>query len=114
MKSKKLLTGINHIKTLLTTFIKEPLFLVEVEGESAWPELIPGKIYFASKLKRPKVGNFIVFSSPRNKSEIFVKKIKQIRDNFYVVSGNVPWASSSKDFGEIHSELVLGAIINKP
>ncbi|MCP6719338.1 MAG: S26 family signal peptidase [Patescibacteria group bacterium] len=104
---------ISLTKKLPISFIKRLIFSVEVEGESAWPELIPEKTYLATGIKKPKVGDFIVFLNPENNKEILVKKIKSIEDNYYFVSGNVSWANSSKDFGLVPKELVLGKIISE-
>jgi phage repressor protein C with HTH and peptisase S24 domain len=99
--------------SLLTNFIKNLVFLVKVEGESGWPELIPGKLYLATNLIKPRVDDFIVFQNPDNQKEFFIKKIKEIKDNSYFVEGILPWAKSSKDFGPINKKLFFGKIIFK-
>jgi len=93
------------------SILKKSLFLVKVEGESAWPELVPEKIYFATSLLRPKIGNFIVFKNPKNNEQNFVKKIVKITPTGYEIQGLVSWAISSKDFGLVEEELVLGKIL---
>jgi len=84
---------------------------VKIEGESLWPELIPGKSYLASSLLKPKTGDYVVFKNPKNPGEVFVKKVKKIIDGSYEVNGTIPWSSSSKTFGLVPKELVLGKII---
>ena len=86
-------------------------FSVHIEGESAWPELISGKNYFATSFFKPKVGDFIVFQNPKNQKEIFVKRVAEIKNNYYYVEGTVSWATSSKNFGEVNKNLVLGKIL---
>jgi len=104
-------TDTSRIRISPISFIKTLIFLVKVEGESAWPDLIPGKRYFATKLLSPKPGDFIVFKNPNNKEEIFVKKILNLDKSSYFVSGNLPWSSSSSDFGRVSRKLVLGKVI---
>jgi len=87
------------------------LFLVKVEGESAWPELIPEKYYFATSLLKPRVGDFIVFQNPKNSEQNFVKKIKSVNSLGCEVYGLTSWSSSSKNFGLIKNDLVFGKIL---
>lgn len=88
------------------------LFFVKIEGESAWPQLIPQKRYLATNLFSPKTGDFIVFQNPKNRKEIFVKKVKETKNDSYFVEGTVSWATGSKNFGRVNKNLVLGKIIN--
>ena len=87
------------------------LFSVKIEGESCWPYLIPNKEYFATNLFKPKIGDFIVFQNPKNEKETFVKRVKEIDNNSYFVAGTVSWAESSKNFGKINKNSVLGKIL---
>ena len=98
-------------KRLPINFIKRIFFLVKVEGESLWPELVPGKRYLATSVLKPRAGDYLIFKNPKNLQEIFVKKIKNILDDSYEVSGTVPWSNSSREFGLVPDELVLGKII---
>ena len=100
------------IKNSPINFIKRILFSVTIEGESAWPVLVPSKRYFATCILKPKVGDFVVFKNPKNEEEIFVKKVRTIERGGYFVEGTVSWSSSSKEFGCIPRNLVLGKIIN--
>lgn len=70
------------------------LFTVTVEGESLWPELIPGKTYFATNIRQPRIGDYAVFQNPGNKKEFFVKKIHKITNGRSVLNGTVSWSSS--------------------
>ncbi len=99
------------IRYLLKSFIKRAIFLVKVEGESAWPELVPEKLYFATNLIKPKKGELVVFKNPKDKKEILVKKIKLIKKNLYFIEGTLPWSESSKSFGLVNKDLILGKII---
>ena len=120
MKSKMPLKNIMHIKSLLTDYkkntisrIKNLLFLVKVEGESAWPDLTPGKSYIATSIAAPKLNDFVIFKNPANLREYYVKKvIRKYKDNYFV-AGNISGANSSREFGLIDQKLILGKIIKK-
>lgn len=99
------------IRNSLISYIKRLIFLVKIEGESAWPELMPERLYFATNFLKPKIGDFIIFKNPKNQKEILVKRIKSTRKNSYFVQGTLPWAESSKDFGQITKDLILGKIL---
>ena len=96
---------------LILDSLKFLLFNVKVSGESGWPQLVPGKRYFASGLFSPRVGDFIVFKNPRNSEGVFVKKVTATRDGGYEVAGTVSWATSSKEIGIVPRELVLGKLL---
>jgi hypothetical protein len=104
------LKNIRLIKLSLINFINRIIFSVKIEGESAWPDLVPGKFYLATNLLKAKIGDFVVFKEPRNQ-EVFAKRIKEIKEGDYFLEGNLPWAESSKDFGLINKKLILGKII---
>ncbi|MBI4094588.1 MAG: hypothetical protein HY435_00125 [Candidatus Liptonbacteria bacterium] len=82
-----------------------------MEGESAWPELIPGKHYLATNLRNPKVGDFVVFRNPLREAQILVKKIEAKEKRGYRVKGMLPWATSSKELGVIPASHALGTIV---
>lgn len=84
---------------------------MEVEGESAFPELIPGRYYLASSLKRPRVGRFVVFPNPLSRGQILVKKVESLEDDFLRVRGTVSWGSSSDNFGKIFRKNVIGVVL---
>lgn len=92
-------------------FAKKPFFVVRVTGESAWPYLVSGRTYFATSLRSPQIGDFIVFPNPRNEEEIFIKRVRRITLTGCDVESSVSWGSSSRDFGEIPHETVLGTIV---
>jgi len=79
-----------------------------------WPDLVPGRSYWASSLRRPRAGNFIVFRNPKNERETFVKKVIAIPGDGYEVSGTVPWGTSSGNIGLVPPTLVLGHLISFP
>ncbi len=99
-----------HTRILPINSFKRLLFLVRVEGESLLPELLPGRYYLTTSLKKPKVGSYIVFPNPHNERQIFIKKIKSVKPEGYYVSGSVFWGTSSEDFGLISRKRVLGTV----
>jgi len=72
------------------------------------PELVPGRLYLASKLKRPKVGRAVVFTHGQ---QTFIKKILSITPAGYQVAGTTSFATSSQDLGLISKNKIIGAIL---
>ena len=100
-----------RIKYLPINFFKGVFFGVRVEGESAWPYLIPGKEYIASRFFSVKTGDFIVFRNPRNSEGIYVKRVIEKKGESYRAGSTVSWGSSSKDFGLIAKQHILGKLL---
>jgi signal peptidase I len=99
------------ISHLLKNFFKYRFFLVRIEGESAWPALVPGSGRLATGLMRPRRGDFIVFKNPRNSQEIFVKRVTAEKADGYIVESVVSWGSSSRDFGPVPQKNILGKLL---
>lgn len=101
-----------RIKNLLTSYFRHALFVVRVNGESLWPHLEPGRRYFASGIFLPCAGDFAVFRNPQETGRIFVKQVREVRDDGYVMASTVSWGSSSDDFGIVPPHLILGKILS--
>ena len=86
------------------------LFIVRVEGESGWPALVPGRRYLASGIFVPGVGDFAVFRNPRDRQQIFIKRVSRVLDDQYIMNGERSWASSSDDFGSVPPDYILGKV----
>ncbi len=86
------------------------LFRVKVEGESLWPELIPGRIYWASALLKPRVGDYVVFRNPRNQDRNVVKRVEKIDGDALKVGGTIERSANY----EITSKNVIGKLIFGP
>jgi len=56
--------------------------LVKINGFSCFPDLLPGKIYLAKKIKKPKKGDFLIF---KHKKDLLVKKIKKITKKYIIL-----------------------------
>lgn len=100
-------------KKSLTNFFKRLLFVVQVEGESGWPLLIPGKRYLASNLLRPRQGDFIVFRNPASPSEILIKQLTSREGKGYRVESVRSWGTSSGQLGVIPRALLLGKLLGR-
>ncbi len=83
------------------------IFKVQVSGESLWPELVPGRIYWATGLLAPKAGDYAVFRSPDEPGKFVVKKVKSVQDGLYELVGTVPWSSSYK----VPKSQILGRLL---
>jgi hypothetical protein len=70
------------------------LFKVQVSGESCFPELISGKTYSASSMRRPKVGRYVAFKPQEKSANCVVKKITRIAPDALCVGGTVSWSST--------------------
>ncbi|MBS3158592.1 hypothetical protein J4206_04865 [Candidatus Woesearchaeota archaeon] len=93
-------------------FFKRIIFTVKVYGESCWPELVPSKRYLATNLFKPKIGDYIVFKTRFD--ETFVKKVHDInkgKDESYFVTGTVSWGDSSREFGLVDKNSVIGKLL---
>lgn len=90
------------IKKLLKSFSKK-LFLVKIEGLSAFPELIPGKYYLAQNLWQPKIGQYVVFLFQKR---IVVKKLIARNNDILVLQGKIGQEKYS-----VQKRKVLGTLI---
>lgn len=75
--------------------LRNLLFKVKIFGESCWPELVPGKIYLATSLKKPRIGNYVVFKNPKpEEPEYIIKKVKAAEGDKLTLGGVVSWSSA--------------------
>lgn len=100
-------------RTLLNADIRRILFVVRVEGESMWPALIPGRRYFASGIGVVRVGDFAVFRNPRETSRIFIKRAAAAREGGYIMESAVSWGASSRDFGPVPRQYIIGKVLQR-
>ncbi|MBI2122502.1 MAG: S26 family signal peptidase [Candidatus Sungbacteria bacterium] len=91
--------------------IRRAIFSVKIEGESMWPVLIPGRQYLATNMLPIRRGDWAVFKNPQNTQEIFVKRVIEISNSEYHMESLVSWGSSSRNFGPVEKEFVLGKIL---
>ena len=77
-----------------------------------WPVLVPGAIYWASVLVGPREGNIVVCRDPRYKKRFMVKRIEAVGKNGYWLKSEVSWGSSSKDFGIVSPDAIMGTVIS--
>lgn len=74
-----------------------------------WPELVPGKRYFATSLFAPQVGDFIVFRNPENPLQVIVKKAVKFEKGVYYAEGLLSGSSSY----EVPQKYILGKLLGK-
>ena len=97
--------------------LKNIIFRITVSGESCWPELVPGKTYFASRLRRAHVGDYVVFKNPHRQkhasdtpppfpladdrllmgnteTDFYIKKVLHENGGMLHVGGTVSWSSN--------------------
>ena len=84
-----------------------------MEGESLWPVLVAGRRYLASRWGVLRIGDWAVFRNPKEKQEIFVKRVAGTGRGGYIMESTVSWGASSADFGPVPRNLILGKIIWK-
>jgi len=101
------------IRRLRTNFFSRILFRVRVHGESAWPLLMPGGTYIATNLFPPRKGDFIVFPDPASPQQFLVKRVTKSSEGSYTVESVISWGRSSKDFGRIPRQAILGKLIGR-
>lgn len=89
------------IKRLVKNFFKL-LFLVKIEGLSLFPNLVPGRLYLASKLSKIKKNDYVIFLY---KNKILVKRVLSIEGVNILLTDNL-----NKKF-MITSEEVIGKIL---
>ncbi len=83
------------------------LFRVKISGESLWPELIPGRTYWATSIFTPKVGDYAVFRNPAEPEKIIVKKVKDIQSGIFDLRGTIARSASYK----VPKSNILGRIL---
>ncbi len=76
-----------------------------------WPSLVPGRKYFATNLLAPRVGDAIVFRNPKNKSQIFVKKIIKKSREGYSVAGTNRESITSEEVGMVDRKFIFGKLL---
>lgn len=75
-----------------------------------WPELIPGRRYLASGLFVPRAGDWAVFRNPKETGGIFVKRVAEPCKGAYIMESAVSWGSSSREFGPVPHQLIIGKL----
>ena len=73
--------------------------------------LVPGKSYWASALGQVRIGDFVVFENPADREHTLVKRVCGVQAEGYEVKGLVSWGSSSKDFGVVKKNKIIGKLL---
>lgn len=61
------------------------LFLVQIDGFSLFPDLVPGEIYLASRLPRIKKDDYIIFIF---EEQVLIKKVLNRGKNYILTIDN--------------------------
>lgn len=88
-------------------------FLVQVRGESMWPDLVPGKRYIATSFLRPKEGDIVVARDPSS-GRMVVKYLTKKEGNKVFLSGTVSWAETvSGEMSDMAGMLIAPFLRNR-
>jgi nickel-type superoxide dismutase maturation protease len=88
---------------------------VTIRGDSMWPTLKDGDVVTCNSYQGETVleGQIIVFTSPFDKKNIMIKRVKSIVENLLFVEGDNPDPSASNDshnFGSINISTVIAVL----
>ncbi len=83
------------------------LFRIKVTGESLWPELVPGKTYWASRFKQPKPGRLVVCLNPDTPANFLIKKVQSIIGRQVYLTGTVSWSTNY----HVDEDAILGTVL---
>ncbi len=82
------------------------IFRVKISGESLWPELIPGRTYWATGLCAPQAGDYAVFKDPAGGDKFIVKKVAGVQNGLYDLRGTISRSASYK----VPKDQILGRL----
>jgi nickel-type superoxide dismutase maturation protease len=86
-------------------------FIRRVEGLSMAPTFLPGKIVFAWRLRKPRVGDVVIV---RHHHLELIKRISQIDDDrVYLLGDNPDESTDSREYGWLPTASVMGIVIGK-
>lgn len=90
--------------------------LLKISGHSMEPSIKNGSIVIISSvpyfLKKPKIGEIVVFENPSTSSgqgKMFVKRIKKVNGNKFYVEGDNK--SDSLEIGWIENNRIIGKVL---
>lgn len=85
---------------------------VEVGGASMEPTLRPGDRLLVVRSRRPRPGDLVAVSDPREPSRLMVKRLTAVEVGGYVVAGDHPAASTdSRHFGTVPRRHLWGVAV---
>ncbi len=76
--------------------VTSPLFRIRISGLSCWPYLVPGKTYWATTLRRPRVGDFVLVRGEAVGEQSIphiVKHVARVANNALELKSTVPWGA---------------------
>ncbi|MDP3735614.1 MAG: hypothetical protein Q8R39_04270 [bacterium] len=75
-----------------------PIFRVRVSGLSCWPCLVPGKTYWATSLRRARVGDFVVVSGAAIGESCILYVVKRVAEqnvDTLVLASTLSWSEAT-------------------
>jgi nickel-type superoxide dismutase maturation protease len=86
-------------------------FIRRVEGLSMAPTFTPGRIVFAWRLRKPRVGDVVIV---RHHHLELIKRISQIDgDRVYLLGDNPDESTDSREYGWLSVASVMGIVLGK-
>jgi nickel-type superoxide dismutase maturation protease len=87
-----------------------------IEGESMRPSLVPGDWVIAdrgaSRDYRPRAGDVVLASDPRNRERTLVKRVDHVdlHNQVWLAGDNPPASTDSRTFGAVPLDAVVGRV----
>lgn len=88
-------------------FFCKLLFRVKVEDESCWPYLVPGRCYWVTGLRKPRVGDFAVFRNSAVTEQWCVKRVRAVQGTTYEMESTVSWGTRAT----VDKKWIIGTLI---
>ena len=84
-------------------------FVRRVEGLSMAPVFLPGKIVFAWRLRKPRVGDVVIV---RHHHLELIKRVDKIDGNrVYLLGDNPDESTDSRQYGWLPTASILGVVV---
>ena len=84
-------------------------FLRRVEGMSMAPAFLPGRLVFAWRLRKPRIGDVVIV---RHHHLELIKRVSQLDDDrVYLLGDNPVESTDSRHYGWLPMASVLGVVV---
>jgi nickel-type superoxide dismutase maturation protease len=84
-------------------------FMRRVEGLSMAPTFMPGKVVFAWRVRKPRVGDVVIV---RHHQLELIKRISQIEgDRVYLLGDNPIESTDSREYGWLPTASIMGIVL---
>ena len=86
-----------------------------VSGSSMKPDYMPGDKLWVSRfiymLSKPKIGDVVVLSDPRDQRLILKRIVEIMRDGYFMKGDNERASTDSRVFGPVKKEDMIGKVL---